>query len=580
MISQFIDSENTSDHKKNSLWGKLVFVFLGVVASAWFLIRVIPKPSRASYPCQRAAFPIASGFVIWLTGMFTSILAFKYLGKKFIKYKIVVNSLSIASAIVLVGWFSIMPSSLSKSFGAAANDTTYVPAVGFDWKPGDSNKPIGTAKGIFPGRVVMSRNPLATKWAGNWKKNEDQWWLDKNTDIDKVSEMLSVTIQKLTGSKKDIDAWDKIFKYYNENSRGIAKRGYKPGEVVAIKINLNNSGDKKTDNQTDATPQMVLAMVRQLVNIAKVQQNDIIIYDVRRSIYPAMLTEIWKEFKDVKFLQANAASDNQPINPGYGNHHGLEGADWIEGVSYSAGNYKEAKLIPNQIKNCTYLINLALLKLHSYPYNYMEDGDEGQTAITMSGKNHAGSIKGTPELHGILSTKIDGKKNAYSPLVDLAASPNLGAKTILYVLDGLYCGRKWRTYPIHFPNPPFNNRVVPYENSDWPACVLSSFDPVALQSVGLDIVYAQSKNNFEASYHNVPRILVRENADDFLREMATPDHAPSGVKYIQDGKPLKSLGVFEHWDDDKTMRYSRNLDSKKGTGIEFIYLPINPSAKK
>jgi len=36
------------------------------LATAWFIVRVVPKPSRASYPCQRAAFPIASAFVLWL----------------------------------------------------------------------------------------------------------------------------------------------------------------------------------------------------------------------------------------------------------------------------------------------------------------------------------------------------------------------------------------------------------------------------------------------------------------------------------------------------------------------------------
>jgi len=558
------------------LWGKISGIVIGFLALIWFLIRVIPKPSRASYPCQQAAFPLASAFVIWLTAVITSMFAFKTLGRKLAKHKIAVSIVSVVSAVVFVGWFTVMPLGIAESFGAtAAQDTTYVPAVGFDWKPGASNKPIGEAQGIYPGRVVMSRNPLATKWSGNWKKNEDQWWLDKNTDVDKVNEMLSVTIQKLTGAKKDIDAWDKIFKFYNQNSRAMAKRGYQSGEVIAVKINLNNSSEKKIDNQSDATPQMVLAMVRQLVYNAKVPQNNIIVYDARRPIFPAMLTCVWKEFKDVRFLQEKPATDNQPLNPDYGDHHGLESADWVEGVTYSAGNYKDAKLMPRQIKEATYLINLAMLKLHSYPYNYMEDGDEGQTAMTMSGKNHAGSIKGTSELHSILNTKKEGKKNAYSPLVDLAASPNLGGKTILYVLDGLYCGRKWRSYPLHFPNPPFNNKVVPYENPEWPACVLASFDCVAIQSVGLDIMYAQSKNNNESTYHNVPRILVRENADDFLHEMATPQDSPSGTKYMQDGKPIKSLGVFEHWDNDATMRYSRNIDPKNGKGIEFIYLPIS-----
>ena len=575
--------EMKSNHlKKNTLsrkLSKIATIIVGIVALIWFLIRVIPKPSRASYPCQRAAFPLASAFVIWLTGTMISMIAMTRLRKVLVKYRVALVLCAFLTIVILIGWFTVMPIGISETFGVSVADTAFVPAVGFDWKPGESNKPIGVAQGIYPGRVVMSRNPQATKWAGNWKNNDDQWWLDKNTDVDKVKEILSVTLQKLTGTKKDKEAWDQIFKYYNENSRGLAKRGYQTGESVAIKINLNNSSEKKADNQIDATPQMVLAMVRQLVNNADVAQNNIIVYDARRSMFPAMLTTVWKEFKDVRFVQEKPATDAQPVNPAYGDHHGLEAADWVEGVSYSAGNYKDAKLIPRQIKESTYLINMALLKLHSYPYNYMEDGDEGQTAITMNGKNHAGSIKGTPELHSILNTKQEGTKNAYSPLVDLAASPNLGGKTILYVLDGLYCGRKWRSYPLHFPNPPFNNKVVPYENPEWPACVMASFDGVAIQSVGLDIMYAQSKNNNEASYHNVPRILVRENADDFLREMATPDNAPSGTKYIQDGKPVKSLGVFEHWDNDATMRYSRNLDPKKGIGIEFVFIPIGTSSK-
>ncbi|MDD4821611.1 MAG: DUF362 domain-containing protein [Bacteroidales bacterium] len=556
------------------LWNKTSAIIIGLAALIWFLIRVIPKPSRASYPCQQAAFPIASAFVIWLTATLSSLFAFKKLGKKFASNRMIVTVCGIASSVVLIGWLMVLPSGIMEALAATADDKPFEPAVGYDWQPGPSNQPIGVAQGIYPGRVVMARNPKACKWAGNWKKEEDQWWLDKNTDVNVISEMMSVTLQKLTGTRKDKEAWNKIFTYYNVNFRNLKNRKYMVGEVVALKVNLNNSSDTKKDNQSDASPQMVLAMVRQLVNEAKVPQNNIIIYDVRRNFYPAMLTTVWKEFKDVRFLQQDPATKNQPLNPAYGDHHGIEAADWVEGVSYSAVNYKEAKLIPRQIKDATYLINMAMLKLHSYPYNYMEDGDEGQTAVTMTGKNHAGSIKGTPELHSILNTKQEGKKNAYSPLVDLAASPNLGGKTILYMLDGLYCGRKWRTYPLHFPNPPFNNQVIPYENPEWPSCMLASLDGVAIQSVGLDILYAQSKNNTEPTYHNVPRILVRENADDFLREMAIPDQAPSGTKYVQDGKPVKSLGTFEHWNNDSEMKYSRNLDPKKGRGIEFIYIPL------
>ena len=65
--------------------------------------------------------------------------------------------------------------------------------------------------------------------------------------------------------------------------------------------------------------------------------------------------------------------------------------------------------------------------------------------------------------------------------------------------------------------------------------------------------------------------MIRENADDYLQEEATPDHPPSGTAYRQNGKPLASLGVFEHWDSDATRKYSRNKDSRNGHGIELIY---------
>ena len=54
-----------------------IFPIGGLLALLWFLLRVIPKPSRATYPCQRAAFPLASGFVIWLVGVTGSVAAFR-----------------------------------------------------------------------------------------------------------------------------------------------------------------------------------------------------------------------------------------------------------------------------------------------------------------------------------------------------------------------------------------------------------------------------------------------------------------------------------------------------------------------
>ena len=443
----------------------------------------------------------------------------------------------------------------------------------YNYTPGKSNDPIGIAKGIFPGRDVWAHDPKATKWKGNWKQESDQYWLDENTDQHRVEAMLEANLTQLTGAKNTEKAWAEIFKYHNEKVRGLKNIGYKAGEIIALKPNLNNTyGPVKNDNWTDESPQLMLAMVRQLVNNAHVDPKDIVIYDVRRFIPHYMLTKIWTEYKDVRFVQGEAPKEGQPKNPGYGDYHGLEASVWVQGITYSNGKYNKARNIPKQVFDATYLVNTALLKSHSYPYNDMEDGDEGQTGITMCGKNHFGSIEGTPELHAAINTNQEGLKNVYSPMVDLASSPNLGEKTILYLLDGLYCGRKWKTYPIHFPNPPFNNQVEPYENTNWPASILTSLDGVALDCVGLDIYNSQTKNNLNKDGHS--RILVRENADEYLKEMSQANNPPSGTKYMQNGKQLTSLGVMEHWNNDLSRKYTRNLDPKNGKGIELIYKPM------
>jgi hypothetical protein len=539
----------------------LLFPFAGFCALVWFLLRVVPKPSRANYPCQRAAFPVASAFAIWVVGSLAGLSSLVGLRRFVHRYRFAAAGVSMAALVIFGLWFSHL-----HSISAASIATRY------DYAPQQRNVPLGTARGIYPGRVVWVRDPMAARWSGQIASTTDQWWMDANTDQQRVDAMLSQTLRQLTAASTDEDAWKKIFAYYNQRSRGINNRGYQSGEAVAVKVNLNNSDITGTDNVVNVSPQVALAMVRQLVNHAHVRQADIIVYDARRDIYPAMLTKIWTEFKDVRFVQWDAADPKQPRNPGYGDHHGLEQAQWVEGVSYSANTYHDAKLIPRQILAATYLVNVALLKAHSYPYAGVEGGDEGQTGVTMTGKNHFGSIKGTPELHEAINTNQHGTPHAYSPIVDLAASPNLGAKTILYFLDGLYCARRHQSYPLHFPKPPFNNRVTPYENPEWPASVLASLDGVALDSVGLDILYSQTKNNEDEQHH--PRIMIRENADDYLQEEALANHPPSGTAYRQDGKTVASLGVFEHWDNDATRQYSRNKDPRNGGGIELIYLPV------
>lgn len=57
-------------------WLICVSPIVGLLSLVWFLVRVIPKPSRAAYPCQRVALPLASGFVVWLLGLAGSVAVF------------------------------------------------------------------------------------------------------------------------------------------------------------------------------------------------------------------------------------------------------------------------------------------------------------------------------------------------------------------------------------------------------------------------------------------------------------------------------------------------------------------------
>ena len=48
---------------------KAIFIITGISSTIWFLIRVIPKPSRASYPCMQVAAPVMSGFIVYLLSL-------------------------------------------------------------------------------------------------------------------------------------------------------------------------------------------------------------------------------------------------------------------------------------------------------------------------------------------------------------------------------------------------------------------------------------------------------------------------------------------------------------------------------
>ena len=112
---------------------------MGFLALLWFLVRVIPKPSRAAYPCQRAAFPLASGFVLWLAGLLSSFFVHKRIDK-YLKVRLLAQACLFLWMVIL---FSIYTGQAEGGVQAAMQKT-FEPAEG-------SNVAIGTGKGLHPG---------------------------------------------------------------------------------------------------------------------------------------------------------------------------------------------------------------------------------------------------------------------------------------------------------------------------------------------------------------------------------------------------------------------------------------------
>ena len=137
-------------HRPRHCWVKWVFPVTGLLALVWFLIRVVPKPSRATYPCQRVAMPLASGFVVWLVALVTSITVFRGVRRLVRESRVILVSICLGTAAVTgVVSFADFPDRLAKT--------------GEPWGP---HRPIGEAKGIHPGRVVWVHDPNATDWDG------------------------------------------------------------------------------------------------------------------------------------------------------------------------------------------------------------------------------------------------------------------------------------------------------------------------------------------------------------------------------------------------------------------------------
>ena len=502
-------------------WSRLLFPLLTACALVWFLARVIPKPIRATYPCQRAAFPLATAFVIWLLAIKTGLVAW-WLSRG----QATVRPLVPLGLVLCGGFVAISIGNLASNWAANGPPRLL-------WQPSDPpNTPVGSARGIYSGRVVWMRDTNATPWNGTGK-----WWAN-GTGVNQaaVDRMLSTTLQALSGATNDPQAWDRLFRHYNA-SRGRGEVGYGSNELIAIKINCNNSysGYNDIDNHANASPQAVLGLLRQLVNRAGVPQSNIVVCEAIRVIPNCIYTNCQAEFPQVRWVDSAGTGSNGRLPP-----------NWRTNVLTYSGTTVFGRNLPDLVYQATYLINMALLKGHWV------------AGVTLTAKNHFGTINlanvNTAHASNIQSYQLG--MNRYHPFVDLIGSPHLGGKTLLFLIDGLYGTREVESYV----DQPADARWTNLFNGQWSASVFASLDPVAIDSVGLDFLRSEFGDRL-ATGHNA-------NADAYLHEAAQADAPGSGTVYQQGGARLGSLGAHEHWNNAVAKQYSRNLGT--GSGIELV----------
>lgn len=82
------------------------------------------------------------------------------------------------------------------------------------------------------------------------------------------SRLWSESVRLLTGTGTDRKAWKALFTYYNR-THGRGRQGYRQGELIAVKINLNNTfSPQDRDNDIDQSAEGVVALLRQLTGNA------------------------------------------------------------------------------------------------------------------------------------------------------------------------------------------------------------------------------------------------------------------------------------------------------------------------
>lgn len=517
---------------------KIGFILISVIGTIWFLVRVIPKPTRATYPCMRAVAPFMSAFVIYLLSIGGASAAWIKFKQQWVKS----NYLYSFGFLVLFFSAVVLFFANNPEFSFSNTKKSYTTTFKI-------NTPIGTAIGYYPGRVVWAYNPDATDETCK-NVNGDYWY--QNTDKAVVQKMMDDAILSLTDSENNKEGWDKIFRNFNVR-HGKGKTGYQPGEKIVIKINTTNTSETQYEYgaRMDATPEVLLAVLNQLINDVGVAQEDIVAGDPYRVFANPLWNLCHAAFPGVRYID------------GYGkNGREQTRVSDTESLVFSDKEFKSR--LPEDYMDAAYMINIPCMKSH------------GSAGISLTAKNHQGSILGSEQkansqsashMHYDFPDADHEAMNQYRHLVDYMGHEKLGGNTVLFIVDAIWSGTDWNGAVEKWGMAPFNG--------DYTSSLFLSQDGVAIESVCYDFLYNEylSTDHYNA-YNSQADYPLWPAAGDFILQAASSDYWPDDIQYDpeDDGTIIGSLGVTEHWNNTTLKQYSVNLSGEVG-GIQLVSVP-------
>jgi uncharacterized protein (DUF362 family) len=313
--------------------------------------------------------------------------------------------------------------------------------------------------------------------ATDWDFLSGWWGSYVNQDV--VNEMVDRGVMELTGRNGRAAAWQALFP------------DYVAGQRVAIKVNFNNAQSPADgDNSIDATIEPVNAVIAGLKEIG-VAASDIWVYDAVRAI-PTRFRD-GCDHPGVQFSGDSTSS-----------HQGFSATQKVTFKPPAGGPSLADQSVSNVLVNADYLINMPLMKKHCCAW------------VTLSLKNHFGSIANCAALHRYTFPYEDDYTSAYSPLVDIYKNPHFAAKTVLTIGDGLY-GSRGSQDSVPEPWGTFDN--------DSPRSLFLSQDPVAVDSVMYDFLEDEAG--------------VQDHGDDYLAlaaqaELGMFEHRNPGASHRED----------------------------------------------